>query len=428
MAEFSRRAFLAAMAAAAPLTFAACSSGGASAQSASGPTESANASSSSAAASTAGVGDALSGKHIIGVAVYDVSDNEVVMFYQYLVDYVAKVCFDDVRFVYSSSITSEEELIGFIDDIAAMGGEGIMSFYNIDLAAEVERCAKHGMYHIVASGTVSEEDFAKVEDNEYFLGAIGPMIEMEYNAGSNMVRNFIANKAGDRYFVVSGGAGVGNEMHYQRTMGMLDMLESSYGVDLGDTKELAKTSTVQTIENDKMSVTVSPGYLTIPDMFESVAESFGDGSGFDVVLSTIPVEPIYDKVRKSNAKVAMVDCYSQDNQIMFASGHLDYLVGKYGSLVGPSFVAMYNAITGHAQAFRDNGKAFKIVQNFWSSSSEEDFDEKYEFASNITQPAFNYEDLYSICSAYTPEATFEDLRDLASKASFEDAKERRGVA
>ena len=107
---------------------------------------------------------------------------------------------------------------------------------------------------------------------------------------------------------------------------------------------------------------------------------------------------------------------------------MNYLVGKYGSLVGPSFVAMYNAITGHAQAFRDNGKAFKIVQNFWSSSSEEDFNEKYEVASNITQPAFNYEDLYSICCAYTPEATFEDLRDLASKASFEDAKARRGVA
>ena len=414
MTELSRRAFLATLAAATPLTLAAC--GGGAAQNAGAPSGSSQA---------AGVAGDQPGKHIIGVAVYNVADVEVLMFHQYLVDYIAKVCFDDVRFVYSDSITSEDELLGFIDDIAAMGGKGIMSFYNIDLAAEVERCASYGMYHIVASGTVSEEDFAKVENNEHFLGAIGPMIQMEYTAGAKMVTNYIKNKVGNRYFILSGGAGVGNEMHYQRTMGMLDTLESSYGVNLGDTKELAATTEPLVIQNEKMSVTVSPGYISRDEMRESVVKSFGNGGDFDVVLSTIAVEPIRYLLTKANVKIAMVDCYSQDNQLLFASGQLDFLVGKYGSLVGPSFVALYNAITGHADAFRDNGKAFKIVQNFWSSGSKSDFDEKYEFASNITQPAYNYEDLYSICCAHTPGATFEDLRDLAEKCSYEDAKARR---
>lgn len=346
------------------------------------------------------------------------------MFRQYLVDYIARVCFEDVRFVYSGSITSEDELISFIDDVAAMGGEGIMSFYNIDLAAEVARCAEHGMYHIVASGTVSEEDFAKVEDNEFFLGAIGPMIQMEYTAGANMATNFIAKKAGDRYFIMSGGAAIGNEMHYQRTLGMLDTFESGYGVDLGNTKELAATPEPLTIENEKLSLTISPGYVSRAEMRESVVEAFGGGD-FDVVLSTISVEPVRNLLNSANVKIAVVDCYSQDNQLLFASGKLDYLVGKYGSLVGPSFVALYNAITGHADAFRDNGKAFKIVQNFWASDSADDFDEKYEFASNVTTPAYNYEDLYSICCAYTPDATFDDLRELAEKCSYEDAKARR---
>ena len=420
MSDMSRRSFLVALAAATSLAVAACSNGGESAQSAG--------SSTSGSANGGDAGDRAGGEHVIGVAVYNVADNEVLMFREYLVDYVAKVCFEDVRFVYSDSITSEDELIAFIDEVAAMGGEGLMSFYNIDLQAEVERCASHGMYHIVASGTVSEEDFAKVENNPFFLGVIGPMVQMEYNAGANMVSSFIAKKAGDRYFIMSGGAGVGNEMHYQRTLGMLDTLQSSYGVDLGDTKTVAATTEPLTIQKDQLSVTISPGYISRPEMRESVVESFGNGADFDIVLSTISVDSIRDLLNKAKVKIAMVDCYSQNNQLLFAEGRLNYLVGKYGSLVGPSFVAMYNAITGHAQAFRDNGKAFKIVQNFWSSSSEEDFNEKYEVASNITQPAFNYEDLYSICCAYTPEATFEDLRDLASKASFEDAKARRGVA
>lgn len=419
MRELSRRAFLAAIAAAAPLTLAACSGGGA--QSASVSSGASEAAVSSGAADVVGE---KSDKHIIGVAVYNISDAEVLMFHQYLVDYIAKVCFDDVRFVYSNSITSEDELIGFIDDVAAMGGEGLMSFYNIDLKAEVERCAGYGMYHIVASGTVSEEDFAKVEDNPYFLGTIGPMIQMEYTAGANMANNFIANKAGDRYFIMSGGAAVGNEMHYQRTLGMLDTLETGYGVDLGKTEEIAATAEPLTIENEKLSVTISPGYVSRAEMRESVVESFSGGN-FDVVLSTIAIEPVRRLLNSANVKIGMVDCYSQDNQLLFASGDLNYLVGKYGSLIGPSFVALYNAITGHADAFRDNGKAFKIVQKFWASESAADFDEKFEFASNITMPAYNYEDLYSICCTHTPDATFDDLRALAEECSYEDAKARR---
>ena len=413
MTELSRRAFLAAIAASVPLSLAACSS--------SSSNSSATSSKSSQAAEPARA------KHVIGVAVYDVADDEVVMFRRYLVDYVASICFDDVQFVYSKSITSEQEMLDFIDDVAELGGEGFMSFYNIDLQAEVERCAQHKMYHMVASGTVSEEDFKKVEDNEFFLGAIGPMIEMEYNAGASMVRNYVPNKVGDRYFIMSGGAALGNEMHYQRTLGILDMLETSYGVDLGKTKELAAVTVPTTVSNDALTITVAPGYVSIESMREPVVKAF-ESAEYDVVLAALPVEPVITVLDKRKPAISQVDCYSQDNQLRFEAGRLNYLVGKYGSIVGPSFVAMYNAITGHAAAYRDNGKAFKIVQTFWESGSAEDFNEKYGLASSITTPAYNFEDLYSICNERNESAKFDDLRKLATACSFEDAKKRRGVS
>lgn len=301
-----------------------------------------------------------------------------------------------------------------------------MSFYNIDLQAEVTRCAEHGMYHMVASGTVSDEDFAKVAENDHFLGCIGPGIEMEYNAGASMVRNYIASKAGDRYFIMSGGAPLGNEMHYERTLGMLDTLETSYGVDLGQTKELAKVDKTTTIDLGELFVTISPGYPAREGMKEPIVEAF-KASTYDVVLSSLPVAPVSAALYESGSKIAQVDCYSQENQLLFATDKLSYLAGKYGSLVGPSFAAMYNAIGGYADDFRDGGKAFRIVQNFWASESKADFDEKYEFASNVTTPAYNYEDLQSICKAYTPSATFADLKKLAEASSYEDAKKRRSV-
>ena len=410
MADVSRRTFFAAGTAAAALFLGGCASTSNSA--------------SSSAASQAGA--SANGKHIIGVIVYNVSDNEVLMFREYLVNYIAGVCFEDVQFIYSGTITSEDQMLAFIDDVAGLGAEGIMSFYNIDLEAEVKRCAEHGMYHIVASGTVSEDDFGKVSDNDHFLGCIGPGIEMEYNAGAAMVRNYVANKTGDRYFIMSGGAPLGNEMHYQRTLGMLDTLETSYGIDLGQTKELAKASEVTTIKADGLVVTVSPGYVSREEMRKSVVDSF-KASAYDVVLSTLSVEPVNATLFESDSKIAQVDCYSQDNQLLFATNKLSYLAGKYGSLVGPSFAAMYNAITGHANDFRDNGKAFRIVQNFWASDSKADFDEKYEFASSVTSPAYNYEDLQSVCKAYNTDATFEDFKKLAEASSYEDAKERRSA-
>ena len=410
MADVSRRTFFAAGTAAAALFLGGCASTSSSA--------------SSSAASQAGA--SANGKHIIGVIVYNVSDNEVLMFREYLVNYIAGVCFEDVQFIYSGTITSEDQMLAFIDDVAGLGAEGIMSFYNIDLEAEVKRCAEHGMYHIVASGTVSEDDFGKVSDNDHFLGCIGPGIEMEYNAGAAMVRNYVANKTGDRYFIMSGGAPLGNEMHYQRTLGMLDTLETSYGIDLGQTKELAKASEVTTIKADGLVVTVSPGYVSREEMRKPVVDSF-KASTYDVVLSTLSVEPVNATLFESDSKIAQVDCYSQDNQLLFATNKLSYLAGKYGSLVGPSFAAMYNAITGHANDFRDNGKAFRIVQNFWASDSKADFDEKYEFASSVTSPAYNYEDLQSVCKAYNADATFEDFKKLAEASSYEDAKERRSA-
>ena len=411
MTDVSRRAFLATGAAAAALCLGGCAgtSGKASSSAASQPAASAN------------------GKHIIGVIVYNVSDSEVLMFREYLVNYIAATAFSDVQFIYSGGIADEEQMLAFIDDVAALGAEGIMSFYNIDLQAEVARCAEHGMYHMVASGTVSDEDFAKVAENDHFLGCIGPGIEMEYNAGAAMVRNYIASKAGDRYFIMSGGASLGNEMHYERTLGMLDTLETSYGVDLGQTKELAKVDKTTTVDLGGLFVTISPGYPAREGMKEPIVEAF-KASTYDVVLSSLPVAPVSAALYESSSKIAQVDCYSQENQLLFATDKLSYLAGKYGSLVGPSFAAMYNAIGGYAADFRDGGKAFRIVQNFWASDSKADFDEKYEFASNVTTPAYNYEDLQSICKAYTSSATFADLKKLAEASSYEDAKKRRSVS
>ena len=127
--------------------------------------------------------------HSIAVLVYDYSDDEVAAFREYLQDYIGKEF--DVSFMYSESISTPEEALEFIDEAGSSGAEGVISFNTYNLEKEVEVAASKGMYFMLGSGTVTDEAFKTVEDNENFLGVIGPGDENEYMAGFNLAENVI---------------------------------------------------------------------------------------------------------------------------------------------------------------------------------------------------------------------------------------------
>jgi hypothetical protein len=87
---------------------------------------------------------------------------------------------------------------------------------------------------------------------------------------------------------------------------------------------------------------------------------------------------------------------------------------------------MYNAVTGYAQDFRENGKAFRITQGFWYSADLDDYIDKYTMANSVVKNAYNYEDLGKVCKVFNPDATLEDLQNLANAYSYDEALERRG--
>ena len=91
----------------------------------------------------------------IGVAVYDVTDDEVGAFRDYLTGYI-KECFPEVDFRYSYAIRSLEDEMKFLKDVCAEGADGIMSFITYDLEKEVAYCESQGVYYMLASGTASK--------------------------------------------------------------------------------------------------------------------------------------------------------------------------------------------------------------------------------------------------------------------------------
>lgn len=362
--------------------------------------------------------------HKIGVAVYDVSDDEVIAFREYLTGYI-KECFPEVEFCYIDSIRSEEDEMQFLADACAQGAEGIMSFITYNLSREVEYCESQGVYYMLASGTVSEEQYKAVADNPYFLGVVGPGSEIEGQAGTDMAEYFINEMEGNSYILFTGGAAIGNEMHRLRSVGALEVFAEHFG-DLGTgIEELAITEEPVRLTLGDTRLTVFPGYTTREETAAKVREELESGD-YDFALSMFSMYSMVDVLRKEGVKQGVVDCYSMTNKQLFEDGTLCYVAGKYSSTIGPSFAAMYNAVTGYADVFRENGRAFQMTQGYWVAKSKEEYNAKYALATGIYVNAYNYEDLGSVMKVYDETADFEKLKALTESWTYEDAKTRRG--
>ena len=362
--------------------------------------------------------------HKIGVIVYNTGDEEVIGFREYLQGYIESN-FPMVKFLYSDSIQTVEQELSFIQSACDEGVEGFMSFLSQDLQAEVALCEQNRAYYLLASGTVSDEDFEAVADNPWFLGMFGPGQPFEFQAGADMARYFLREKTGNRWFILSGGAPLGNEMHYQRTMGILDTLATAYGVTFPQNRQdLARTAEPITLELDKLTVTICPGYISRESYLTTAMETFAAGT-YDVVLSVLPPADMVSAIGKT--PLGVVDSYNTRNLQLSTDGGLKFVVGKYSSMIGPSFALMLNAVTGHAAGFRDKGRAIQVTQGFWNSEGPEDYLEKYALSSSAAMNAYNFDDLSKVICIYDSHADLNALVALAEACSYRAVQARRSA-
>lgn len=362
--------------------------------------------------------------HKIGVATYNVQDAQIMMFKSYLDDYI-KECFPDVTFLYSSSISSGDEMMEFLQTCADEGAEGVMLFYTCDFKKEVEFCQSKGMYCIRASGNVADDVFASVESNPYFLGEIGPGSQTEYDEAAKMTEALASAGDDGSFVILSGGACMGNEMHRLRTVAILDTLQRIYGANFHLSSEtLAVVSEPTPAEADGLKIMICPGYMEIPGCSEAASDAIVSGD-YSVVLSSIPVTPLMDALNASAVHCGVVDCFSEDNFFGFKKDKVAYVAGKYQSEIGPAFAALYNAITGNADAYRVDGKAFRLHQGFWTAADSDEYDRMYALANGAAINAYSYEDLYSVVKQLNPEADFASFKALTESFDYDSCLARR---
>ena len=377
-------------------------------------------------------GDVL---HTIGVAVYDPTDPELSMFFDYYREYIAASF--PVSFLVSDKLSSAEDEIAFIETMKEAGAEGVISFYGLGLEEIVAACEENQMYYVLGSTSISDEDFDAVKKNPWFLGTIGPADDEEFLAGSEMAVDFIEEGAKE-FLIMSGGAGAGNFMHYTRTAGMLTALQNELGLTYdADISTLAGSIEITEVEtgNGEISITISPGYVQTEEGVENMKHVLAE-KDFDALLSaaglTLVKEDLETEIKTSDKPllVGMVDCFSEENYLAVetkdADGNalLNFVKGKYASMVAPAFIAMYNALEGDLDVIKPEGEAFRLYQTYWTASDEEEYVELYGYTQSIFENAYSSIDMMKVIKAYDENADFAQFKALTESSDIDSVRAR----
>lgn len=378
------------------------------------------------------------GSHTIGVAVYSQSDPEMRMFMDYYRSYIAASF--PVEFIFSELLYTTQDEIDFIQAAKEAGAEGIISFYGLDLEEIVAACEQAEMYYVLGSASISDTDFDAVKDDPWFLGVIGPADEEEFTAGSEMAVNF-ARQGAASYLIVSGGAaGVGNFMHYSRVEGMLTALRDELGLTYSrEIAELAASEELTTVDtgNPGVSIVISPGYVQMDSGAANLQQAFAQGD-YDALLCAQGVSDAIEEIKteisvsETSMLMGVVDCFSEENYMAVeytdAKGNalLNYVKGKYASMVAPAFVAMYNALEGDLDVIKPDGEAFRLYQSYWTAASEEEYVELYGYTQSIYENAYSSIDLMQVIKAYNEDAGFAQFKALTEACDMDSVRARIG--
>lgn len=350
--------------------------------------------------------------YTIGVAVFDESNPEMRMFLNYYRDYLEQGF--PVKFYYSDTISSTEDEIAFIHAMKDQGAKGVISFYGLDVESVVAACEEDEMYYILASGTISDEAFDAVKENPWFLGTVGPEGDAEYQAGVRMAEQFAD---ASRYLVMTGGADSGNFMHASRTQGVLDKLQELHDGDAD------------------VEITTCPGYMTTEEGMKNLEDALAAGD-YDAVLCTYGISDVLDKIldkesqQGENISVGTIDCFSEDNfqaikkQDAFGNPQIDFVEGKYASMVGPAFAILYNAMTDHPEANTEDGQAVRLYQGFWTAAGREEYVELYGYTQGIYENAYDCNDLMNVIKVFNEDTDASQLKALTEAYTVEDVKSR----
>ncbi|MCC8150035.1 MAG: sugar ABC transporter substrate-binding protein [Lachnospiraceae bacterium] len=361
----------------------------------------------------------------MGVLVSDATSSEALAFHSYYENYIQEQY--NVEFIYSDELADAAGETSAIDNFITNNCKAIISFSSFDRAAQLEQCEGAGVYYAVATGTLTDEEYETYKGYEYYVGAIGPSLEVEYQAGYDMAAYYLDQ--GMTEFTIYGGAvPYYTDMHIYRVAGMLAAMVDAGGDGANYKGATDEESIVAQIYADGLVDTGSIGSINIVgyvggyDMddawFGKIAQVC-QTEGLQAILAVGNGSDFFGtSIAGTDVKLASVDAYAESYGEAMEAATLDYLAGKFSASIGPIFAATYSAVLG--APIRDaDGNALALEQGYWVATSYDEFSTYYAVDSSTDSPAYTKDMLdtllgadYDTFASFVGAYTFEDIQGM----------------
>lgn len=359
----------------------------------------------------------------IGVLVSDATSSEALAFRAYYTEYIAKAY--DVEFIYSDELSDAAGEKSAIDNFIVNNCKAVISFSSFDRPAQIEQCDAAGIYYAVATGTLTDEQYDEYKDYEFYVGAIGPSMDIEFQAGYDMAAYYIDNGM-TKFGMFGGGVPYYVDMHIYRAAGILTaMVEKggeganykgadNAGAIIG---QIYADGGIDTGAIGNLELVAYVGGYDFNDAwFGKLAQMVGT-EGIQAILTVgSGVDVLGGFIANSGVKLATVDSFTPAMKDAMDNGILDYMAGKFAASIGPIFAATLNAVNG--QPIRNNdGNALALGQGYWVATSSDQFAEYSAVDSSLTDPAYTKEILDQYAA---PSISYDDFAAFVAQYAFDE--------
>lgn len=357
----------------------------------------------------------------IGILVSDATTAEALAFRTYYTDYIQNQY--NVELIYSDELTDAAGETSAIDSFITNNCKAVISFSSFDRAAQLEQCEGAGVYYAVATGTLTAEEYETYKGYEYYVGAIGPSLDVEFETGYNMAKYYLDQ--GKTNFAIFGGAiPYYTEMHIYRAAGMLAAMVEAGGEGANYKGATDKDSIVGQIFADGEVTTGAIGSVNVvgyvggydmDDAWFGKCAQMAQIPDLEVILAVGNGSDFFGTaIAGTDVKIASVDAYASSYGEAMEAGMLDYLAGKFSASIGPVFIATYRATLG-SPVRTEEGNALALSQGYWIATSAEEFNNYYAVDSSVEEPAYSKDLLDTLLTA--DYAAFEEF---VGNYSFEE--------
>ncbi len=357
----------------------------------------------------------------MGILISDATSAEALAFQNYYKEYIGKQY--NVELIYSDVLVDAAGEKSAIDTMITNNCKAIISFSSFDRAAQIQQCQDASVYYAIATGTLTDKEYETYKSYEYYVGAIGPSLEVEFQTGYDMAKYYL--EKGKTNFAIFGGAiPYYTEMHIYRAAGMLTAMVEAGGEGANYKGATAKEAIIgQIFADGKVDVTSIGkinvvGYVGGYDMTDAWLGAVGQMAAtpnLEVILAVGNGSDFFGTgIANTDVEIASVDAYAANYGDAMKGDALHYLAGKFSASIGPIFIATYRAALGSPVRTAE-GNALALSQGYWIATSAEEFNTYYSVDSSIESPAYTKEVLDTLL-----EASYDDFAKFVGQYSFEE--------